>query len=359
MAGPSPHQGHRKAPAHPAPGTTGVTTDAPPRTASATAALRAATFDEGTALLAVPAAELARGGPPAYPQDEATVQRHHDRRMKLLTARRGLVCALRSAVEAHHERALGALDQFKSVMAFAADTNVAGLVMGESFDTVVQSLPAPLNAIVGAVTVFASAIGQADEASERATLAVWIERHRDALTQGNEALERKIGHGGLEGLDGEFERLVADETPAGAARRRSWEEAMNEAVFVPKLSTRDLEMKLYDSWCVTTGGHFIIDMYRHDARYPGDESPGVSGLGHEALGGRQVVARNIPTPILDRLARLGADPLKALSLPHEVHHHERVAPGRDRWRHASTTLHNPLSTKHRQAWRGPERFNQP
>ena len=323
------------------------------------AKLRAATFDEGAALLSVPSEEKTSEGPPAYPQPDASTRNPHERRMALHQARNGLHLKLQALVTEQYLREQTALTSFEETMTFAHGETVLGLVLGEVFGTLVKALPAPISEVAATVALFTGAFEKAGAASDGAALHVWIQRHRDALEQVRATRVDALQQPELACVDAEIERLVADDTVAGALRSEAWERAMSDAAFKLDLSAIDLELQLYDAWCFTTGAYFVANLFRNDARFPGDEAPGHTDQGHRAFGGRQVTAPHLPAQILDRLKTLGLDPLATLNLPRELHHNERVTPGRDDWRHTQTTYDMPHDGQRRRDWPGPERFKQP
>ena len=106
--------------------------------------------------------------------------------------------------------------------------------------------------------------------------------------------------------------------------------------FPVSVTSAQLEFHLYDQWCRQAGAYFSVNVYRTDRHYPGQEEIGTTDQNHRAFAGRQVFGMKVPEKILDRLERVGIDPLRALDLPIETRHHERE-PGTGRWKGGQTS----------------------
>jgi hypothetical protein len=179
------------------------------------------------------------------------------------------------------------------------------------------------------MTLVADIYTKAGAAAQRVRLDAWIEAHRDAMVK---LRERRIDAQDEEWrwLDGEIERLVADDSDNGERIRQEWEEVMLKLQFPVDVSTEQLEFHLYDQWCRQAGAYFSVNLYRTNRHYPGQEEVGTTDQNHPAFAGRQVYGMKIPTKILDRLARVEVDPVRALDLPIETRHYEREN-GTGRW----------------------------
>ena len=98
----------------------------------------------------------------------------------------------------------------------------------------------------------------------------------------------------------------------------------------PVISTAaDLEHHLHERWCAEVGARLVVNLYRTDRDYPGQEEVGRADQ-ETAHGGRQIFQVGVPPEIQRRLGIMTQGKPKPLDLPVEHRHHERE-PGTGRW----------------------------
>ena len=259
----------------------------------------------------------------------------HEWRMALLGARNDMITSAVAMVNERAERDANALTAFEHTMKFAEHESVSDLAIDGALNIVTGALPSPMNSIKATVTLVGDIYGKARAASRNVRLDAWIEAHRDALVK---MRERRIGehHAELAWLGEQIEVLLSDDSDNGERQKQSWETSMTTIRFPVSVTSAQLEFHLYDQWCRQAGAYFSVNVYRTDRHYPGQEEIGTTDQNHRAFAGRQVFGMKVPEKILDRLERVGIDPLRALDLPIETRHHERE-PGTGRWKGGQTS----------------------